>query len=146
VDTDRVPGYDTRVGDLVQNEVEAELVYQFAETLIGCGIKEEQIGIITLYRQQIKLLSHLLIDRKGIEILTADRSQGRDKDCIIISMVRSNVEGQVRVLNLGPQKGMNSKARNVDWRPHEGLETVERLVNSSPVEVGHNRFAKDSPG
>jgi DNA replication ATP-dependent helicase Dna2 len=90
-----VPGCDNRVGDLVQNEVEAELVYQLAETLVGCGIKEEQIGVLTLYRQQIKLLSHLLINRKGIEILTADRSQGRDKDCIIISMVRSNAEGQV---------------------------------------------------
>lgn len=105
VDTDQVPGYDTRVGDLVQNEVEAELVYQFTETLIGCGIKEEQIGIVTLYRQQIKLLSHLLIDRKGIEILTADRSQGRDKDCIIISMVRSNIEGQVSTRDLVPHRG-----------------------------------------
>lgn len=146
MDTDQVPGYDTRVGDLVQNEVEAELVYQFAETLIGCGIKEEQIGIVTLYRQQIKLLSHLLIDRKGIEILTADRSQGRDKDCIIISMVRSNVEGQVGVLNPGPQKRANPKVRYADWRPHEGLETVERLIDSSPVEVGHRRFAQDPPG
>lgn len=96
VDTDQVPGHETRVGDLVQNEVEAEIVYQFTETLMGCGIKEEQIGIISLYRQQIKLLSHLLVNRKGIEILTADRSQGRDKDCIIISMVRSNDECQVR--------------------------------------------------
>ena len=90
VDTDKVPGHEARVGDLVQNVVEAELVYQFTETLIRSGIKEEQIGILTLYRQQIKLLSHLLVDRKGVEILTADRSQGRDKDCIIISMVRSN--------------------------------------------------------
>ena len=96
VNTDQVPGYDTRVGDLFQNEVEAELVYQFAETLMGCGVKEEQIGVIALYRQQIKLLSHLLVNRKGIEILTADRSQGRDKDCIIISMVRSNDRCQVR--------------------------------------------------
>lgn len=96
VNTDKVPGHESRVGDLVQNEVEAELVYQLTETLIGCGIKEEQIGVLTLYRQQIKLLSHLLVNRNRIEILTADRSQGRDKDCIIISMVRSNDEGQVR--------------------------------------------------
>ena len=95
VDTDQVPGHESRVGDLVQNEVEAELVYQLTETLMGCGIKEEQIGIISLYRQQIKLLSHILVNRKEIEILTADRSQGRDKDCIVISMVRSNGEGQV---------------------------------------------------
>ncbi|KAG9309428.1 hypothetical protein JVU11DRAFT_10680 [Chiua virens] len=36
---------------------------------------------MSLYCQQIKLLSHLLQDKKHIEILMADRSQGRDKDC-----------------------------------------------------------------
>jgi DNA replication ATP-dependent helicase Dna2 len=52
--------------------------------------------VVTLYRQQIKLLSHLLSSQPDVEILTADRSQGRDKDCIIMSMVRSNEEGTVR--------------------------------------------------
>ena len=96
MDTDRVPAHDSRIGDLVQNEVEATLVYQVTETLLRSGIRQDQIGIISLYRQQIKLLSHRLQDRKDVEILTADRSQGRDKDCIIISMVRSNDAGQVR--------------------------------------------------
>jgi DNA replication ATP-dependent helicase Dna2 len=83
------------VGDLVQNTVEAELVRQVTETLLRSGIREDQIGIISLYRQQVKLFSFILQDRKEIEILTADRSQGRDKDCIIISMVRSNDGGHV---------------------------------------------------
>jgi DNA replication ATP-dependent helicase Dna2 len=96
VDTDLVPAHDSRVGDLVQNETEATLVYQLTEALLGSGIREDQIGVISLYRQQVKLLSHLLLERKGVEILTADRSQGRDKDCIIISLVRSNDDGQVR--------------------------------------------------
>lgn len=96
VDTDHVPGFDSRVGDLVQNEVEGKLAYQIVEALLRSGIEERQIGIMSLYRQQIKLLSHLLQDKKHIEILTADRSQGRDKDCVIISMVRSNDHGQVR--------------------------------------------------
>lgn len=100
VDTDEVPAKDSKVGDLVQNEIEAQLVYQLSEALIGSGVREDQIGILSLYRQQIKLLSHLLHARKGIEILTADRSQGRDKDCIIVSLVRSNDDGQVRRLPL----------------------------------------------
>ncbi|KAJ7784549.1 DNA replication factor Dna2-domain-containing protein [Mycena metata] len=95
VDTDAVPAFDSRVGDLVQNEVEANLVYQVTETLLRSGVPAEQIGIISVYRQQLKLLGHLLAERTGIEILTADRSQGRDKDCIIISMVRSNDTGYV---------------------------------------------------
>ena len=96
LDTDQVPARDSKVGSLVQNIIEADLVYQLTETLLGAGVQEDQIGVISLYRQQIKLMSHLLAERKGIELLTADRSQGRDKDCIIISMVRSNDEGQVR--------------------------------------------------
>ncbi|KAI0368547.1 Dna2-domain-containing protein [Pilatotrama ljubarskyi] len=93
VDTDQVPARDSRVGDLVENKVEAELVYQVTECLLGCGVGQDQIGVISLYRQQLKLLSYLLQDRKELEMLTADRSQGRDKDCIIISMVRSNEDG-----------------------------------------------------
>lgn len=95
VDTDGLPAYDSRVGDLVQNAIEGDLVRQITETLLCSGVQEDQIGILSLYRQQVKLLSHLLQSYKGIEILTADRSQGRDKDCIIISMVRSNDTGQV---------------------------------------------------
>jgi DNA replication ATP-dependent helicase Dna2 len=88
------------VGDLVQNVTEAELVCQFTECLLSCDIRAEQIGVVTLYRQQIKLLSHLLSSHPDVEVLTADRSQGRDKDCIIVSMVRSNEEGIVRFLFL----------------------------------------------
>ena len=107
MDTDALPARDSRVGDLVQNEMEAELVCQIVGALVRSGVQEEQIGVLSLYRQQVKLLGHVLNGdggvkkedgkdkRKGIEILTADRSQGRDKDCVIISMVRSNDTGNV---------------------------------------------------
>ncbi|KXN86785.1 DNA replication ATP-dependent helicase/nuclease DNA2 [Leucoagaricus sp. SymC.cos] len=94
VDTDGIPGYESRAGDLIQNEIEAELVKQVTETLILGGVSPDQVGIITLYRQQVKLISHLLGGRKDVEILTADRSQGRDKDVVMFSMVRSNDEGR----------------------------------------------------
>jgi DNA replication ATP-dependent helicase Dna2 len=100
VDTDAIPALDSRAGDLVQNATEAELVRQLAETLIRCGVDQSQIGILSLYRQQVKLLQHLLRDRPGVEVLTADRSQGRDKDCIIISLVRSNEDGKVSKLKI----------------------------------------------
>jgi DNA replication ATP-dependent helicase Dna2 len=73
---------------------------QFVATLVTCGIKQEDIGVITPYRQQIKLLS-AAVNKKTplVEVLTADKSQGRDKDCIVISMVRSNDVGNVSTLN-----------------------------------------------
>jgi DNA replication ATP-dependent helicase Dna2 len=105
------------VGDLVQNEVEAELVTQFVQALTGkWGVKKKDVGVISLYRQQVKLIKSMLSDgRQGqgrdvepqekgkaggehgeeVEVLTADKSQGRDKECIIVSMVRSNDEGKV---------------------------------------------------
>ncbi|KAI0763927.1 Dna2-domain-containing protein [Trametes elegans] len=95
VDTDLVPAQDSRVGDLIENKIEAQLVYQVTECLLGSGVRQDQIGVISLYRQQLKLLSYLLQDRKELEILTADRSQGRDKDCILISLVRSNEDGMI---------------------------------------------------
>ncbi|CAE7189963.1 unnamed protein product, partial [Rhizoctonia solani] len=95
VDTDGLPARNTVVGSLVQNEIEAQLVLQTIEALSRSGVKPTQIGVISPYRQQIKLLSHMLQERPEIEILTADRSQGRDKDCIIISMVRSNEDGNI---------------------------------------------------
>ncbi|KAJ3750860.1 DNA replication factor Dna2-domain-containing protein [Lentinula detonsa] len=95
IDTDLVAARDSRVGDLVQNETEARLVYQITETMIRSGVPTAQIGIISLYRQQIKLLGQHLRARQGLEFFTADKSQGRDKECIIISLVRSNDTSQV---------------------------------------------------
>ncbi|KAI0262628.1 Dna2-domain-containing protein [Gloeopeniophorella convolvens] len=112
VDTDLVPATESHVSDLVQNSVEAVLVRQFTESLLRSGICQEQIGVVTLYRQQIKLLSLMLRDRPGVEILTADRSQGRDKDCIIMSMVRANADGQARSPPWPTQIGDLVK----DWR------------------------------
>ncbi|KAK7049300.1 DNA replication endonuclease-helicase Dna2 [Paramarasmius palmivorus] len=95
VDTDLLPCHDSRISDLVQNEGEARIIHQIAETLIKSGIQTDQLGIISLYRQQIKLLRHKLRAHDGIDFLTADKSQGRDKDCVLISLVRSNDSGHV---------------------------------------------------
>lgn len=115
VDTDAVPGRDSRIGDLVQNEVEGSLVHQIVNTFVQCGVRQDQMAVITPYRQQIKLLSHLLHKEEGytdLEIMTADRSQGRDKECIIISMVRSSDDGQVSYF-----EPMSRKYPNTDATP-----------------------------
>ena len=49
------------------------------------------IGVIAPYRAQLKLLREQM-DELGpeLEVQTVDKFQGRDKDCIVLSMVRSN--------------------------------------------------------
>ena len=51
---------------------------------------------MSVYRSQLKTISHLLTpDYPDIEIHTADRFQGRDKEVILISLVRSNPENYI---------------------------------------------------
>lgn len=71
---------------------------QVIQALLQGGVDPAQLAAITLYRQQIKLLQHTLeaTGIESVEIITADKSQGRDKDCVIVSMVRSNGHGSVR--------------------------------------------------
>jgi len=134
VDTDAVPASDSRVGNLVQNETEARLVHHVAEALLAAGVQPGQIGVISPYRQQIKLLSHLFQKtpaQQEIEMLTADRSQGRDKDCIIMSLVRSNDSGQVGDL-LRDWRRMNvsltrAKAKLIVFGSRSTLEGVPLL-------------------
>ena len=60
------------------------------EGLIESGVAPSDIGVISVYRSQIKAIQYLLRGRPGLEMHTADKFQGRDKECIIISLVRSN--------------------------------------------------------
>lgn len=89
---DKLEAYERSVGENISNLKEVELTRQIVEALCVCGVEESKIGVMTLYRSQLKLLVDSFRHRPQIEILTADRFQGRDKECIIISLVRSNKE------------------------------------------------------
>ncbi|KAK9376224.1 DNA replication factor Dna2-domain-containing protein [Lipomyces chichibuensis] len=95
VDTDGVPAKETKKGDRIQNEVEATLVTQFTESLVLSGVPQDSIGIISVYRAQLKLVSNKLKKYPNLEMQTVDKFQGRDKECVIISLVRSNDEQMV---------------------------------------------------
>jgi DNA replication ATP-dependent helicase Dna2 len=92
---DNLPAYERIVGEKVENPTEVELIHRIIESLTLCGVAEEQIGVMSLYRAQLRLLNRKLAHRTNVEVLTADQFQGRDKDCIIISLVRSNTENKV---------------------------------------------------
>lgn len=56
------------------------------------NIEDQQIGLISFYGKQIKLLQNLSKDFKDIPIRvsTVDRFQGMERNIIIVSLVRSN--------------------------------------------------------
>ncbi|KAF8982827.1 Tripartite DNA replication factor [Haplosporangium bisporale] len=95
VDTDDVPAHEIHVGNTIRNPTEALFVRQLTEALISGGIAEDDIGIISVYRAQLKVLSRLFRHRPLLDIHTVDRYQGKDKDCVIVSLVRSNNDQEV---------------------------------------------------
>ena len=77
-------------GSRITNPCEVTITSQLVETLLTIGIVPTDIGVITLYRSQLALLRQSLRHRSGIEMHTADKFQGRDKEVVILSLVRSN--------------------------------------------------------
>ncbi|BGP57825.1 DNA replication endonuclease-helicase Dna2 [Rhodotorula sphaerocarpa] len=90
VDTDGIDAHERRDGSSIDNPTEAQLVQQLVSGLKTGGIAMDDVAVITPYRHQVKLLAHEVASCGPVEVLTADRSQGRDKECIVVSLVRSN--------------------------------------------------------
>ncbi|KAJ8091832.1 hypothetical protein PM082_021068 [Marasmius tenuissimus] len=81
------------------NENEASVVKQWVTRLLESGIGPGQITVITPYQAQVTLLTSLLRPLGPIEIGTVDGMQGREKDAVIISLVRSNEKKEVGFLS-----------------------------------------------
>jgi len=84
-------------GDSRLNPLEAELVIKKVNELLSCGLNPEHIAIISPYSAQVKLLRDR-IKHPEIEIDSVDGFQGREKEAVIVSLVRSNREGEVGFL------------------------------------------------
>ncbi len=64
------------------------------------------IGIVSPYKKQVQILQELLLENQNlkpylnfININTIDSFQGQERDCIMISLVRSNQEGNIGFLS-----------------------------------------------
>ena len=66
---------------------------------LEAGMKSHQIGIITPYSKQREGLTANLQEKyPDLEIKSVDGFQGREKEAIIWSLVRSNEQGKVGFL------------------------------------------------
>lgn len=88
-------------GNRITNSLEVTLTTHLVESILSSGVSTSDVGVITLYRSQLALLKHSLRRHQGaVEMHTADRFQGRDKEAVILSLVRSNEVGNVGELLL----------------------------------------------
>ncbi|TVU46312.1 hypothetical protein EJB05_05838 [Eragrostis curvula] len=84
------------------NEGEAAVSIAHAKLLVESGVHASDIGIITPYSAQVtclKMMRNKDAKLKDLEISTVDGFQGREKEAIIISMVRSNSKKEVGFLS-----------------------------------------------
>src|SRR6218665_2344114 len=82
------------------NTGEADLVVARGKELLAAGIAPRELAVITPYRAQ----AHALRERveplsADVEGDTVDAFQGGEKDAILVSLVRSNGEGQIGFLS-----------------------------------------------
>jgi len=104
-------GTTTTRGCKKTNRTEVKIVSKIVKSLEILNVPMDTVGIIAPYRSQIAALTsdeHLgkLKVGSGLEISTVDSFQGRDKDVVIISFVRSNRERSVGQL-LNDERRLN---------------------------------------
>lgn len=79
------------------NPEEASLVGQLLKRLLHLGVKPEEVAVISPYSAQVRLMASQFA-LPGLEIDSVDGFQGREKEVVVLSLVRSNVEGEMGFL------------------------------------------------
>lgn len=79
------------------NPVEAEIVLDVLDEALKHSLQPEQIAVITPYKDQVDLLNHRNTVEE-LEINTVDGFQGREKEVVITSFVRSNHQQNIGFL------------------------------------------------
>lgn len=85
----------------LRNPGEAKLVIHLAEKILReTGLSPKELGIIAPYKEQIFSLRENCPETLGeLDISTVDAFQGREKDCIVLSLTRSNESGEIGFLS-----------------------------------------------
>ena len=92
---------EEEAGSSRSNMDEAAVVIQVVNDLLLPGdIKPEDIGVISPYAGQVRLIRSMVDEQiQGLEVKSVDGYQGREKEIIVLSTVRSNEEGNVGFLS-----------------------------------------------
>jgi superfamily I DNA and/or RNA helicase len=87
-------------GESRRNTEEAALVVESVAGLIAAGIAPPSIAVIAPYAAQVRLIRQAVEEMgvAGLEIDTVDGFQGREKEAVVISFVRSNEEREIGFL------------------------------------------------
>ncbi|NXF10752.1 SMBP2 protein, partial [Smithornis capensis] len=81
------------------NPGEVQLAGLHIQALVDAGVKAKDIAVVAPYNLQVDMLrEHLCHSHPELEIKSVDGFQGREKEAVILSFVRSNRKGEVGFL------------------------------------------------
>ncbi|XP_037073400.1 DNA-binding protein SMUBP-2-like [Pollicipes pollicipes] len=81
------------------NQGEADIVVAHARALLRAGLEAGELCIISPYKRQLDLVDARLRQLKlGVAVGTVDGFQGREKEAVLLSLVRSNQRRKVGFL------------------------------------------------
>ncbi|NWV90974.1 SMBP2 protein, partial [Machaerirhynchus nigripectus] len=81
------------------NPGEVQLVGIHVQALVDAGVKAKDIAVVAPYNLQVDMLrQHLCHSHPELEVKSVDGFQGREKEAVILSFVRSNRKGEVGFL------------------------------------------------
>lgn len=93
-------GYEEKLEEGSQsryNPEEAELVLAELKRYLALGVPPAEIAVISAYSAQVRLLVSKS-PHPQVEIDSVDGFQGREKELVIVSLVRSNMDGEMGFL------------------------------------------------
>ncbi|XP_038619951.1 DNA-binding protein SMUBP-2 [Tachyglossus aculeatus] len=111
------------------NQGEVRLVALHVQALVEAGVRAADIAVIAPYNLQVDLLRQDLVPRyPELEVKSVDGFQGREKEAVVLSFVRSNRKGEV---------GFLSEARRINVavtraRRHVAIVCDSRTVGTHP--------------
>lgn len=94
-------GYDEILepdGESRLNPEEAGVVGRKVQALLDAGLPATEIAVIAPYSAQVRLLREQL-DGLGVEVDSVDGFQGREKEAVVLCLVRANPTGEIGFLS-----------------------------------------------
>ena len=76
------------------NDLEIEIVLDIIKMYLNNGINPKNIGVISPYANQVRTINK----KTNVDVKSVDSFQGGEKDIIIISLVRTNNNGDIGFL------------------------------------------------
>ncbi|CAK6961542.1 DNA-binding protein SMUBP-2 isoform X2 [Scomber scombrus] len=129
------------------NQGEVDIVELHIKALTEAGVKAKDIAVIAPYNLQVDLLRQKLsLRHPELEIKSVDGFQGREKEAVVLSLVRSNRKGEVgflaedRRINVAVTRARRHIAVVCDTQTVQNHAFLKSLINHM-TEFGEVRTA-----